>query len=102
MFSTFMQLDRKVKIAIISFIGLSISLIIYAIYLLQFDATIYVYSIPDKLTMSYDNIKNQGISSRKDIKVKHGTYKFTFSSNGFEDYTTEITINKNEKKTKPI
>ena len=75
MFNIFMQLDRKVKIAIVSFVGLSISLIIYAVYLLQFDATIYVYSIPDNLTMSYGDVKNQRISSRKDIKVKHGNHK---------------------------
>ena len=98
MFNIFMQLDRKVKIAIVSFVGLSISLIIYAVYLLQFDATIYVYSIPDSLTMSYGDVKNQRISSRKDIKVKHGNHKFTFSANGFESYTTEINISKNEKK----
>ena len=48
--------------------------------------------------MSYGDVKNQRISSRKDIKVKHGNHKFTFSANGFESYTTEININTKEKK----
>lgn len=99
MFNFLTQLDNKVKIAIVSFTIIFISSILYVIYLMQFDATIYIYSIPDKLTMSYYNVKKQNISSRKDIKVKHGNYKFTFSAEGFADYSTEITISKNEKKT---
>lgn len=97
-FTIFMQLNHKIKIIIAVFIIIFMSSTLYSIYLMQFDATIHIYSIPDRLTMSYDNIKNQNISSKKDIKVKHGSYKFTFSSDGFEDYTTTLTIGKNEAK----
>lgn len=96
MLDRFRYLDSKLKVAILFFILIIVVAIVWYINNLQYDSKLKVYSIPSSLTMSYDNVK-QNITSKTDIKVKHGKYKFTFSADGFEQYTTEIDIKKDKE-----
>ncbi len=65
---------------------------------ITYDATLYVYSVPDRLTVSYDNVKNQGLSSKTKHPVKSGEYTFTFKADGFSEYSTKLSIKKGEQK----
>ena len=98
MFRTFQQLPNKVKIVVGAFILFFVISLGFYVYSLQFSATLYIYSIPDKLQMSYDSINNKGVASKQDIKVRPGSYSYTFSADGFESYTVDIDIKANEKK----
>lgn len=94
------MLNKKKIIIIVSLISFAIlSLITYIlINRLQYDSKLYVYSVPDSLTMSYDTVSSK-ITSKRDIPVKHGKYTYTFTANGFDPYTVELEIKKGETKT---
>lgn len=95
------MLNRKKIIIIISLVFISILGII--VYILidraQYDSKLYIYSVPDSLTMSYDTIKNTKITSKKDIPVRHGVHEYTFAAPGFDSYTVKLDIKKGETKT---
>lgn len=98
MLKTFQQLPNKIKIAICVFGLFFIISLGFYIYSLQFSATLYIYSIPDKLQMSYDTIHNKNVMSKQDIKVRPGNHSYTFSAEGFESYTVSMDLKSNEKK----
>lgn len=88
---------KQFYVALASIIAVSISIIIYSIHRSQFDATLYIISAPDTLTVSYGDV-TQSITSKKPLAIKSGRHSFTFSANGFSSYTVELDISKGETK----
>ena len=95
-------LNQKRNQIIALFALLAVGMIAFTIYRfvdnLKYDSTILVYTIPDSLTVSYDTIKDQKVTTRAKHAVKSGSHIYTFRAKGFADHQVKIDLKQGEEK----
>ena len=95
-------LNQKRNQIIALFALLAVGMIAFTIYRfvdnLKYDSTILVYAIPDSLTVSYDTIKDQKVTTRAKHAVKSGSHIYTFRAKGFAEHQVKIDLKQGEEK----